>query len=369
MGKSKRNYGIDLLRIISMFLIVVLHILSHGGALAATKTGIGYSIGWLFEFFGVPALNCFILISGYVGYKEERYFPKVKNILSLYCVVWFFSVTISVIAKLLLPSMVSTSGVLQSFFPVITNRYWFFTAYVGMFVLSPLLNYFVHKASKKVLMLTLLIIVFFGTVSLFLDPFGFGDGYSFLWLSCVYTVGAIMKKCDLVNGCSLRTAALLIVSGLLISWLPKVLFGAIPWSFLPLSLEPLSGFFMNHCSPFMMMMSVGWLVIFSKMGIGDGWKSVIGFFSVSAFSVYIIHEHPFLRWYLVSEKFAFLGNYNVIVMLLLAMLIGLAIFLICILLDKIRMLLFRLLRIDSLIDKLGNQTEGLIHKTVSRMAE
>jgi hypothetical protein len=71
----------------------------------------------------------------------------------------------------------------------------------------------------------------------------------------------------------------------------------------------------------------------------------------------------------VSEKFAFLGNYNIIVMLLLAMLIGLAIFLICILLDKVRMLLFRLLRIDSLIDKLGNQTEGLIHKTVSRMAE
>jgi surface polysaccharide O-acyltransferase-like enzyme len=117
------------------------------------------------------------------------------------------------------------------------------------------------------------------------------------------------------------------------------------------------------------MMSVGWFVIFTKMHISDKVKPVIAFFSVSAFSVYIIHEHPFLRWYLISGKFAFLGNYNPFVMLLLVLLIGLAIFLICILLDKVRMLLFRLMKIDSLIDKLANNMERFIHKTISRMVE
>ena len=31
---TERNYGIDLLRILSMFMVVVLHILGQGGALA-----------------------------------------------------------------------------------------------------------------------------------------------------------------------------------------------------------------------------------------------------------------------------------------------------------------------------------------------
>lgn len=31
MSEKKRNYGIDLLRMISMFMVVVLHVLGQGG--------------------------------------------------------------------------------------------------------------------------------------------------------------------------------------------------------------------------------------------------------------------------------------------------------------------------------------------------
>ena len=36
METKERNYGIDLLRIVSMFMVVVLHVVGHGDILDAT---------------------------------------------------------------------------------------------------------------------------------------------------------------------------------------------------------------------------------------------------------------------------------------------------------------------------------------------
>ena len=35
--EMKRNYGIDLLRMVLMLMVVILHIFGHGGALGATE--------------------------------------------------------------------------------------------------------------------------------------------------------------------------------------------------------------------------------------------------------------------------------------------------------------------------------------------
>ena len=47
---QERNYGIDFLRVISMFMIVILHILGNGGILASVQTGSStYHASWLME--------------------------------------------------------------------------------------------------------------------------------------------------------------------------------------------------------------------------------------------------------------------------------------------------------------------------------
>lgn len=43
---DKRNYGIDLLRLIAMFMVVILHVLGQGGVISAT-TGLKHHIAWL----------------------------------------------------------------------------------------------------------------------------------------------------------------------------------------------------------------------------------------------------------------------------------------------------------------------------------
>ena len=59
---NKRNYGIDLLRIVSILGVVFLHVLGHGGILAAVKNETQFATAWFLEILAYPAVNCFVLI-------------------------------------------------------------------------------------------------------------------------------------------------------------------------------------------------------------------------------------------------------------------------------------------------------------------
>ena len=65
--KSERNYGIDLLRLLSSFMIVILHVLKNGGILKnCKKYSISYYLAWLLETIAYSSVENFGLISGYV---------------------------------------------------------------------------------------------------------------------------------------------------------------------------------------------------------------------------------------------------------------------------------------------------------------
>lgn len=67
-----RNYSIDLLRIIAMYMIVILHTLGHGGLLDVLEYGtINHAMIWLLETIAFCSVNIYGLISGYVGYEKN----------------------------------------------------------------------------------------------------------------------------------------------------------------------------------------------------------------------------------------------------------------------------------------------------------
>ena len=74
---KKRNWGIDALRIIAMLMIVTWHILWHGGILeSAQVSSAQYYIAWYIAMLTFGAVNCYGLISGYVGVQSKF---KVSN--------------------------------------------------------------------------------------------------------------------------------------------------------------------------------------------------------------------------------------------------------------------------------------------------
>ena len=160
--QTGRNYGIDLLRIVSMFMVCLLHVLGHGGVLDATEPqSLNYYVAWFIEIAAFCAVNCYALISGYVGVKSKY---KVSNILYLWLQVAIYSVAISVVFAIIKPDTYTWKTILKSFVPVTFSQYWYFTAYFGLFLFIPILNFARNNMPRNVLKYVLWTLILIITV-------------------------------------------------------------------------------------------------------------------------------------------------------------------------------------------------------------
>ena len=83
-----RNYGIDLLRIVSMLMVTVLHFSVHGGFLGTPENGLSYYILSLIIVICYGAVDIFATISGFVMYNST---VKYTRIINLWIQVVFYS--------------------------------------------------------------------------------------------------------------------------------------------------------------------------------------------------------------------------------------------------------------------------------------
>lgn len=353
---NKRNYGIDLLRIVSILGVVFLHVLGHGGILAATKNETQFATAWFLEILAYPAVNCFVLISGYFGFREDRIFPRLKNIISLLFTVFFYSILIYFAVKRFRPDLIGEAEAIKAFRPVSREQYWFFTAYFGMFLLSPVLNAFVQKSDKKGALIMLFTLFFMSIFTLKSDAFSFSQGYTVIWFVLIYLAGAIFKKFDLTNLFSGKIWVMIGFVALLVTWTFKTV---LPADLLFAGKN--RDIFVSYTSPTVVLMSLCWLSAFSKINCNKFFASVINFFAPSVFSVYLIHDNANIRKWLITDTFRPVCERGSIFIILLVFGSALAIFISCILIDKIRFLLFRVVKIEKLSEKLESLLKTIIN--------
>lgn len=190
---KKRNYGIDILRIISMYMVMVLHILLRGGILLERPfTTMHSQVTGLMEFVCIGAVNIFALISGYVGVKSKY---KYGRIIDLWLHVVCFSYLCLAIFKLM-GTPISTQELLSELFPTIFEQYWYFNSYLVLFLLEPMISAGLKSLSQR--QYKLLIVATFLLTSFLLfvfhwKAFDLNQGYSALWLIVMYIYGAYFK--------------------------------------------------------------------------------------------------------------------------------------------------------------------------------
>ena len=133
-NKKYRNPGVDLVRLIGMFCIILTHILTFGQAYK--KYNIYYK-----QLLSLRVLtnwhnNGFALISGFVGYKSNKY----SNLLYLWFSVFCYSFGIHLFIILFKRNYIVNDNISIECFPIINQRFWYFTAYFGMFLFLPIIN-------------------------------------------------------------------------------------------------------------------------------------------------------------------------------------------------------------------------------------
>lgn len=194
MTENNRNAGIDLLKILSMFMVIILHVNLASGFLAV-QDGFpcSYQVAWILEIISYCAVNCYALVSGYVGSQHGF---KLKNIFNLWICVVFYSVIIT-IGYVIITEDFQINYLVKAIFPIIFDQYWFFTAYFCMFFFIPLMNLFIKMLSiyQKKVLCSLLIGIFsvLGIVSIRANP----GGYTVIWMIILYLIGASLNSLNL----------------------------------------------------------------------------------------------------------------------------------------------------------------------------
>ena len=144
---NNRNSNIDMIRIVVMLLVVALYCMDHGGFIKLSEANLFLSLFVsLNHTISICAINRFALISDYLLTDGKKRWNKLAG---LWMEVYFYSAFFAVLFNFVFPQKVTLLSVCKSFFPISTNQYWYFTAYVGIFFLMPTLNAIVTSRSEQ----------------------------------------------------------------------------------------------------------------------------------------------------------------------------------------------------------------------------
>lgn len=357
-----RNYGIDFLRILCMFMVCVLHVLSYGNFFDFFSDHPGvYWANQAINTLSFSCVNCYILISGYFGMRSKKH--AWSRLIELWICVLFYSVVLGVVSFATGKEVLGPLNLIRMFLPLTTDRYWFFSAYVVAFLVGPFICKGVEVASPKVLktfiaiFLVLFSLLRFPSLIFATDSFLLNAGRSPLWLCFVFFIGAYLNKCPIRwlekrKGISfllfLASAGIMLTETFLID---KVSI-AIGWGSFSL-------FITNNTAIWVLLGAVFLFYTFLNMRIAPFFQKIIKLFAPCAFGAYLIHMHPYGLHFLrgIGPKLAEWVPMAAIP--LAAVLAALAVFAICILLDLVRFWLFRLIRVDKACKAIGKKVSHL----------
>lgn len=352
---TQRQTGLDLLRIVSMLLIIMLHALAHGGVLTAASAPLPAAFAWTCEAFAYVGVNCYVLISGYFLIRSQF---LIRRLLRFWLQVFFYSIALYGIAVLCGAESFSAVRTVKFLLPTLTRKYWFFTAYVALMLLSAFLNRLLLGLSKRQFRLLLAVLIglfcVWPNLLAFSDLLPFGDGRSVCWFVTLYCIAAYYRlypaeprrgMCLAVYlGCSLATAAerFLYLRFLDGSGIASV-FGD--------AANRLPTLFYANNSVFVLAASVALFLLFRSVTVSNARvQKAAAHVSALTFGVYLIHDHECVRKWLWSALH--LSDYadSARIVWLLPV-VCLAVFAVCLGIEQLRQALFRPLERAAFWDK------------------
>lgn len=161
----KRQSNFELCRVVSMFMIVLHHLLVHGLKAPygyAFSSGSSSTLYTLLDSFLFVAVNSFILISGFFSINF-----KPKKFISLYLQCSVYGGIAYLIHILISDANIGKSFIHYTVFSILTNQgWWFIKEYIYLMLLAPFINAGINAISKKQLLQTIIalsvISVYFG---------------------------------------------------------------------------------------------------------------------------------------------------------------------------------------------------------------
>ena len=354
--KKERNPGIDIVRLLTQYNIVLYHFMTQGGVYKYFYRH--ERILRLIESFIDWHNNAFLLISGIVGYKTNKY----SNLLYLWLMVVFYSVGIHKYVLTYKKEFKVDQDVDKLHFPLVFDLYWYFTQYFGMYLFLPVINNGIAQLSKYELRLVVM-----STLGIFVlwkdyknkrpDIFHLNGGKSILWFLTFYLTGAYIGKYRVdYSGfkryfyCLIIAAIFIITSYLYFKIHIRELFFLIWNKKIEIPIIIVQMFSESLNSVLKIIQSITVCLFFMQIHYNKYIAKIICFFGPLAFSIFLIYSNRILLvnviWKICDNQPRDLSLKSLLNLLLMK---TLKVCITSLIIDYFRHLLFTLLRIKKIL--------------------
>lgn len=302
MQIEKRQSNFELLRIISMLMIIFWHILIHGGIIANQPETLKVIISFIQPLLFVH-VNSFILVTGYFQCKSKF---RMSKVLQLNNAIWFYKAAIPFILVLFGGLALSNLESIKLLSPISHYDYWFMTQYILLYLISPILNIVVHNINKeKYKKMLLLFFVVFSILPFITNQevYPSSNGYTLLQFVVLYFIGAYFRKYNIDSNYYLKSFS---ENSRRLFFLLLFLFSGMISGFITLSADSFIGkneffsyignSFMNasnsYNNPFLIITSTAYFLYFGTFHFQNKFINLV---SKLTLGVYLIHDNIYVR--------------------------------------------------------------------------
>lgn len=316
MATKKRQSNIELCRLASILLVMVLHTTYQS---LGTDVNLGVCI---LEGFTLIGVNVFVLITGYFSTT-----PKVSSLLNLAFICLFWMI-IKVFCRDLLGQELSYK---YAFF--ITSSNWFIASYIFLLLLTPILNCFCNSVSKRMLLGGVILLLLAEIYFDWLPPtpsvrIGVQNGYSVLSFVILYLLARAIRLHGLPQWFMKLSPLIYIVCSIVV--------GLMIYLVMHTGHENVVEWPMAYTNPLLILSSVSFLMMFGRLSFQSGFVNHI---AKSTLACLLGHSAIF---FLYTKQFKYLydhfSGFEVVVYWILAVAI---VFVSSILIDQLRLLIWK----------------------------
>ena len=291
---GRRKSNLELLRIVSMVLIVTHHYSIHGGFILP-EMNFNKALIQVLSLGGKLGVDCFVLITGYFMIESKF---RLEKAVKLWAQIWFYSILFMTIFYGFGIVEFNADTFIKNLMPITYSMYWFATTYLVLYILTLFLNPAVKAMSRK---RHLALIGTLGILWSVLPTVTNGDfGYSTLGLFILlYLIGGYIRLYPnrWTGRCRSNFLFGIIMYGIIIA-------SAFLVDFFENSIPQLSGFdsyLAGENKITTILCAIGLFLGFKNLKMGyHPWLNRL---AASMFSVYLIQENSFIHPLLWSKWF------------------------------------------------------------------
>lgn len=229
----------------------------------------------------------------------------------------------------------SISDIVKTFMPISFSRYWFFTVYIFLYLLTPFFNSAIEHMTKKQHLTAVIVLLAFTVLKPTFLPiapqYDSTEGMGIISFIAIYIWGGYCRRYIT----EIRYKRTLIIISMTLVFLSKVVIEVLNGH---LGLSFGSGILYHYNTIFQITISTMLFYCFKNIRINERIGGLIAKLSGSVFGVYLIHEHPIIRDLLWKNVFGIdvITKWNEALFLSSLIWIPLCVFLVTSLLDLIR---------------------------------